>query len=195
MVVADASVHAAMLSQTRARMVRAMRAHLTEDRTVVDQLTRRLGDPRRLVSERQQRLDDLWLRVRAASSVALGRRRGVVDRLERRLVARHPQTVLARHQGVLNSLRLRLGSSMRAGIERSAGDLRDQASRLRSLSPLAVLARGYSIALDADGRTITDAAGAERGQSVEIRLHRGRLLTQVLETVTQEDGDAGSPRS
>ena len=191
MVVADALSQAAVLSQTRSRLVRAVRSHLAEDRTAVGHLAHRLGDPRRLVPERQQRLDDLWLRVQASVTTAHAKRRGIADRWERRLVARHPRVVLAKVRGEATSARYRMGSSIRARIKRAAGELRDQTLRLRALSPLAVLARGYSIALDADGRTITDAACAERGQAVGIRLHRGRLLTQVLETVTEDDGDAG----
>jgi exodeoxyribonuclease VII large subunit len=53
--------------------------------------------------------------------------------------------------------------------------------RLDALSPLRVLARGYSVTFDAQGRALTSASQVKPGEHVRVRLHEGDLSAQVLE--------------
>jgi exodeoxyribonuclease VII large subunit len=54
--------------------------------------------------------------------------------------------------------------------------LRGAAARLESLSPLAVLARGYAVCWNEDRTAIIRDAGAvERGDRVHVKLERGEL--------------------
>ena len=54
------------------------------------------------------------------------------------------------------------------------------AARLESLSPLAVLGRGYAVCWDADRtRVIRDAATVQQGDRVRVRLERGELDCDV----------------
>jgi exodeoxyribonuclease VII large subunit len=55
--------------------------------------------------------------------------------------------------------------------------------QLESLSPLKVLARGYSITTRADSsQVVKDAAAVRPGESIATRLHRGRLISRVEAT-------------
>ncbi len=74
---------------------------------------------------------------------------------------------------------------------REDGRLRMASSRLDALSPLAVLARGYAIATRAgDTRPLTDSAAVEKGEAVDVRLHRGELHCEIREVVIR-DGEEG----
>jgi exodeoxyribonuclease VII large subunit len=53
------------------------------------------------------------------------------------------------------------------------------AASLDALSPLGVLQRGYAIAQDASGRLLRDAASVSQGDSVSVRLEKGKLKTRV----------------
>ena len=53
-------------------------------------------------------------------------------------------------------------------------------AKLDALSPLSVLARGYSITQDDGGRIIRDAEQANPGDKLKIRLERGKLNAEVL---------------
>jgi exodeoxyribonuclease VII large subunit len=53
--------------------------------------------------------------------------------------------------------------------------------KLDSLSPLAVLERGYSISSTSEGTILKDAAQTATGEQIRIRLHRGRLKCEVKE--------------
>jgi exodeoxyribonuclease VII large subunit len=73
----------------------------------------------------------------------------------------------------------------RALAERFAGAtgaLAHRGERLVALSPDGVLARGYSITVDAEsGAVIRSAAGTAAGKRVRIRLGQGRLGARVEE--------------
>lgn len=67
---------------------------------------------------------------------------------------------------------------------RADGRFRAQAARLESLSPLAVLARGYAVCWDADRtRIIREADSVSEGEGVRVTLHRGELECRVSKTV------------
>ena len=87
----------------------------------------------------------------------------------------------------------RVAQERRAATDRMAARLASAheklgaaAGRLEALSPLRVLARGYSI-LTKDGETtpVTDASTLKTGDAVRLRLARGRATARVLSTETE----------
>jgi exodeoxyribonuclease VII large subunit len=56
------------------------------------------------------------------------------------------------------------------------------AASLDALSPLGVLQRGYAIAQDASGKLVRDAAAVNAGDTVSVRLAKGKLNTRVVTT-------------
>jgi exodeoxyribonuclease VII large subunit len=53
--------------------------------------------------------------------------------------------------------------------------------RLEALSPLRVLARGYSVVLDLEGRVVQNAALLQPGQLLRLRLAQGSAQTRVVD--------------
>jgi exodeoxyribonuclease VII large subunit len=190
LVVADEQAQRQGLMHLRARLVRAMRAELAEDRAVLDRLVHRMGDPEAWVAERQQRLDDLQARLQGCVRTGLQRRRTQLDRLDRRLLMRHPRVVLVGGRGRLDNLQGRLLASMRARLVRSRSQLGDEAGRLQALSPLSVLQRGYAIATHGDGRALRDASETRVGDAIGVRLRSGRLLARVERVGTIDEAAA-----
>lgn len=82
---------------------------------------------------------------------------------------------MAERRGKLGVLMARLQASARARFDRAGEAVSVAIGKLDSLSPLAVLARGYSIAFDENGDAIKDAADVARGERIRIRLARGEL--------------------
>jgi exodeoxyribonuclease VII large subunit len=54
------------------------------------------------------------------------------------------------------------------------------AARLEALSPLAVIARGYAVARDADGAVVSSVAQASVGDALSVRLADGALDCTVV---------------
>jgi len=59
--------------------------------------------------------------------------------------------------------------------------LADRTTRLQGLSPIAILARGYSIARGPNGRAVCSAAEIEPGDALSLTLHRGTAVVEVKE--------------
>jgi exodeoxyribonuclease VII large subunit len=51
--------------------------------------------------------------------------------------------------------------------------------QLEERSPLRVLERGYAIATDAAGNVLRASDQVNLGDTVNVRLYRGRLITEV----------------
>lgn len=75
---------------------------------------------------------------------------------------------------------------MRDALERLTarrrGRLEIAAGRLDALSPLATLGRGWALASDEDGRTLTSAAQFERGRAFRLRLRDGHVGARTEST-------------
>jgi exodeoxyribonuclease VII large subunit len=83
----------------------------------------------------------------------------------------------------------RLRSSVDRQVHVADARLRGVAARLESLSPLAVLARGYAVCWNADRTAIIrDAAAVERGDRVHVKLERGELECAVTSHPTTDSG-------
>jgi exodeoxyribonuclease VII large subunit len=50
---------------------------------------------------------------------------------------------------------------------------------LQSLSPLAILDRGYALVFDANGKLLKDAGAVEIGDEISARLARGEIGAAV----------------
>ncbi len=59
--------------------------------------------------------------------------------------------------------------------------------KLHILSPLATMARGYSICTTSEGKVVTDAGSLETGQTVHVLLNKGKIHCTVESTVEDKN--------
>ena len=91
----------------------------------------------------------------------------------------------------LNGAEEKLTGAMRAKGEKNSARIAVLSARLNALSPLATLARGYSVATRVpEGGALKSAAETAPGRLIDVKLHRGALRCEVLET-TADDGYNG----
>lgn len=103
-----------------------------------------------------------------------------LENIQSRIPARHRVDAINRLRQVIDQLDSR---GERAAVQQLKGKRRAwqvAATQLDALSPLATLARGYSICKDSSGKTVTDASQVHAGEEVDVRLSRGRLACRVL---------------
>ncbi|HWL88122.1 MAG TPA: exodeoxyribonuclease VII large subunit, partial [Polyangiaceae bacterium] len=179
MVVPDERARRELLEHTDARLVRAMRARLTEDQIRLGRIERKLGDPRLAIATQKRTLDETTLRMHRALGRAFEARKSVLARIEPRLLARHPGRGIARERAELERYEQRLLHAARKWLGACAGELSGLAGRLDAMSPLKVLGRGYAIATRADGHALRSAAEVALGERITIRLEQGRLEADV----------------
>jgi exodeoxyribonuclease VII large subunit len=192
MVVADQRVMARRLAELRARLLRSLRAHLAEDEATLASLRARFSHFRLALAEREQAVDDLAQRIEQAVRRSEAKRRGEIERLHRRLAARHPRAVIARSRAELGPLEVRLEGAARMTVDRARAKLGERLARLDAMSPLAVLGRGYAIATTESGRAIRAASEVARGDRISIRVHRGAFSAKVEGAAADEPKAAGT---
>jgi exodeoxyribonuclease VII large subunit len=135
----------------------------------------------------ERRLDQVRGRLARAADGVHRRAAYRVDLLTARLRAASPYARLRTDRHRLERLETRLLGVM---TRRLAGDrhrLAAAAGRLGSLSPLAVLSRGYSLTRTPDGRIVRAAGQVAAGDPVSVLLHEGRLDCRVERTREHDD--------
>ncbi|HVG18123.1 MAG TPA: exodeoxyribonuclease VII large subunit [Blastocatellia bacterium] len=122
-----------------------------------------------------QRFDDAMYSMESAIRRGIKRRRAKHSEALLKLRDTDIRRALIERRGKLGVLKARLEAAARAGLVRAGEDVSVAAGKLDSLSPLAVLSRGYAIAFGEDGAVIKRAADVGKGDRVRIRLGDGEL--------------------
>jgi exodeoxyribonuclease VII large subunit len=162
------------------RVKRAFGRELERRRALAQALGARVADPRRLIGERRMRLDALEDRALKPLRAELKRRREALDAVTQRLLRAHPRAHIGevRRRVALLLDRLSLGAR-RAVTQRKAREA-GLAGRLEAMSPLAVLARGYSVTFrERDGHALRRHDEVAPGEKVRVRLAEGELSAEV----------------
>jgi exodeoxyribonuclease VII large subunit len=163
------------------RLVRAMRYRLLMGRQALTELSQHGAFARMMevIRQRQQKLDDLTHRMEVAE-------RGVIEKSRRRwenisAAVRHydVRLVLDGMRKELDSRTTALAAVMRNVLlqHRVRSERLDTA--LRSLSPLAILDRGYALVFDSSGKLLKDAESVKIGDEVSARLAHGQIQASV----------------
>jgi exodeoxyribonuclease VII large subunit len=178
----DIAEHLAALAH---RLDRAERFQLLHARQCFTDLSIARGDSRisALLHRLAQRLDELAFRHESAVSVQLHQLQTRVAELRAAALRHDPRRSIAQARETLGALRARLDRSIERLLHSSASAGNALDARLHSLSPLAVLDRGYALVLSADGTLVRSTARLAPGGSVTTRLSDGAFTSRV-ETVT-----------
>jgi exodeoxyribonuclease VII large subunit len=151
-------------------------------RQLVGSLTQRMArmHPRRLLNEHLQQLDDL------RAGLLRQAKRGVNERLVNwknlgsRLRQVRPKELLKQRREVLKTTQKRLRELARVQFKNCKTSLQATEARLRLLGPEQVLARGYSITMDAaTGKVLQDATQVKAGQRLKTRLKKGEVSSRA----------------
>lgn len=202
LVVPDRRALVAELAAVDRRLVRAIEVALEQGRMQIDHRARKLADPRHALGAVHRRLRVLEERLARATRARLGSRRASAHALRDRLAVLDPRLVLARDRAVVIALAARLARAGRAAVgeRRRALDravasallmgrpavtaakarLSGAMGRLHALSPLAVLDRGYAIALhETTGRAVRRARELPPGARFHLRLPDGSVRARA----------------
>jgi len=130
-------------------------------------------------------LDRLRDRASAAMISGLADRGAFLGQEGRALARLLPDTVAARQRAA--ELVDRGHRALSARTAREAAALRGVADSLRALSPTATLERGYAVARLRDGTIVRDPAEAKPGESLEVVVARGTIVTRVEATAGSDE--------
>jgi len=176
----------------------ALQADLDSRRTALDRLVRQalelrrlhlrrlaeapwLREPQRLVVERQQRVDQLEMRLSEVWKHLLQQRRSQLEKFAAFLSAFRPEQWLQAKRGELASVEARLKWIITAKLDFHKNRVAETSNFLRLLGPKQTLDRGYSITLDPDGAVVRSLHALKAGDRIQTILADGEVASIVAE--------------
>ncbi len=173
---------------TRRLRVAAARALVRQrDRLLTMQRRRVLTDPARPLRDLERRLDDARARLRRAMTGAMRHAAHRFALSTQGLRNQSPVLRTLENRRQLTNLHDKLSRGAAREMDRSRHRLRVAVGRLDSLSPLAVLARGYSLTRTPDGTVVRSARQVRVGDDVSVLLHEGSLDCRVTATKERDE--------
>jgi exodeoxyribonuclease VII large subunit len=161
----------------RAAQFQLLHARQQLDRVGVERAEWRLTS---MLRRLDQKLDDLEFRMETAVSGQIRERQREVAEWTAAVLHHDPRRMLARTRERLNDGTTRLERSQERTMRRSSAHLEGLDARLRSLSPLAVLQRGYALVLGVDGIVIRSTKQVSVDDQVTTRLSDGEFTSRVV---------------
>jgi len=170
------------VAETAVYLRQLIRQRLVREREDVKQLGKRLMrfHPRRLLNEQLQYLDDLQTTLLRCVEQGWRDRRTSWRNLQQRLARVKPSVFLRQRRQVVRDLGRRLCDLAGQGLKHRRHVLANLNAGLRLLSPENVLARGYSITMDAaSGKIVRASREAHAGQKLKTKLKEGEVRSVV----------------
>lgn len=140
--------------------------------------SKRLVDPKKKLQDYAFRNDELLTRLEQAVRVYFAHLGKDVQILEKKLTS--PRDLIDRLRGRVEKLQLMLGRSAESRIDRLSFRLKNAMVRLDTLSPLAVVDRGYSITTK-NGKVIKSVQDVKKSDSIEIKVADGVIEAAVTD--------------
>ncbi|HMP83452.1 MAG TPA: exodeoxyribonuclease VII large subunit [Verrucomicrobiota bacterium] len=139
-----------------------------------------LAHPRRRVDECLQRLDDLHANMSRCVKQTAKEHRANWRGLAGRLMQLRPSRRLKEQDKHLSHMQQMLGNALKTRMFEGEHLLKNLNSRLQLLGPEQVLARGYSITMDAaTGTVLRNAGEVKAGQRLRTRLKQGEVSSRA----------------
>lgn len=136
----------------------------------------------RVVPDRAEVLAYLRAQQQRLTQALRGRAMSVrrqLDQLASRRVFRKPFDLVHDLMQRLDELSSRSTRALRQRLQLSRRQLDGKAAQLDALSPLGILARGYSVTTTDDGALVRDAERLNIGQTLTTRMQHGRVVSRV----------------
>ena len=122
-----------------------------------------------------QRVDDSAYTMESALGAAVKARRSWHAALVLRLSDLDLRRRVVERRSKLGELTARIQTTTRLALDGASERVVLAAGKLDSLSPLGVLARGYAIAFDSQGRVIKRASDVNSGDKLRVRVSEGEM--------------------
>jgi len=157
------------------RLVLALPNLLAVRRTALERAERRLPDLPSIITGARRRVAEGTARLALALPNLIERRHAGLALCGQKLLGGLRHAVAAIHTHAGRSLARLTEAPLRALQRERAATLAGAGARLESVSPLAVLRRGYALVTDRAGRPLTTAASVAPGAALRLRFADGEV--------------------
>ncbi|QZY95839.1 exodeoxyribonuclease VII large subunit [Pantoea dispersa] len=169
------------LQSQQQRMEMAMDYYVAQQQRRFTRLQHRLQQqhPQLRLARQQTTLIQLQRRLQEAADQRLRLAHRQQDRMLQRLQSQQPQGRILRAQQQLQQWHYRLQQGMEKQLNHSRQRFGTLAAQLEGVSPLATLARGFSVTTDAQGQVVKKTRQLHTGDLLRTRLDDGWVESQV----------------
>jgi len=171
----------ATVSSLRGRLIQSARSGLERRRLDLERLSRNRAfnvAPNK-IRDFQQRFDEAALRINQAARQRITALRHREQVASTRLFRVDLRQIIARRQDALAADRRHMASSILSRIQRARSAFELAAGQLNTLSPIAILQRGYAICRDDRGAIVRNADTMRPGDAADVMLGKGELHCRV----------------
>lgn len=149
----------------------------------LDTLLARMKDPRRVIADFRQGLDELLLEFAASAKRYLDEKKTRLMIGRGMIIRQSPLARIRQHRLKLSGDTSAMTGSVRLYLSHRGSAITRCAAMLESLSPLSVLKRGYGIVRKLPGGTIVkEAAALVPGNTVSVKVASGHFEAEVTST-------------
>ncbi|MDB4494630.1 exodeoxyribonuclease VII large subunit [bacterium] len=132
-------------------------------------------------------LTDMRARLDRTARNVINTRQNRLDALQTRSILKRPHELVQRRFRQLDELDARGRKAMFTRMQLNKAKLGKAAATLSALSPLNVLARGYSVTLDSHDNTIQNPSQLKPGDVIRSRVEHGDIESVVKTIKTYDD--------
>lgn len=176
------------------RLERAARFQILQARQHFSRVpaTRAEGRMTAILHRLEQRLDELAFRAEATVRSLVRQRCDRASELGAAVLRHDPRQRLAHAGAHLADFRARMDRSLERFVQASQSRLGALDARLRTLSPLAVLDRGYALVLTEAGDVVRSAAQISTGDRLTTRVAEGAFTSRVEQITPHADSEGAA---
>jgi exodeoxyribonuclease VII large subunit len=178
----------ALFSAYQAQLNKLLGDRLKQTRQRLEWLRKQIKHPGRRLQEQAQKVDHLELKLRREFHYLLTQRRHELRNLSQ-LMLQHSPLGRIRAQTQENQYLLqRLHKGLLQHLKNLKQQLAEMSHALNNLSPLNILARGYSVTYDKHNQVLSSCEQIKTGERIRTRLHEGELIS-IVDQIKSNSGD------
>jgi exodeoxyribonuclease VII large subunit len=132
------------------------------------------------ISQLREYINGYERRCEKASMAAVEKKFMAYNSLSAKLSAQSPENRLKLMEEKLANLQNRAETAVMRNFDRYSAQLAEKAAKLDSLSPLKVMARGYSLVYKGD-ELVRDSADLTVGQEITLRFDKGTATAEIID--------------
>lgn len=171
------------LAQKKHQLYRAFSAQINHKNQLQKHLQHKLQlfHPKQKLQQQSQRLDELHIRLQRKFEQHYYFKLQKQQNLKQKLLRNSPNHRVELAKQDTKNLKLGLHNAMKHLLSSAKEKHHSQLAQLETVSPLATLARGYSVVTDKNKNVIRSHSDIKIGQELHTKLNKGSFTSQVID--------------
>lgn len=136
--------------------------------------------PEQQLQLQQQKADELSLRLKQAMKRNIVQIQSKPIQLKQRLLQQSPEKNIQLQQTQLSQNKRRITQAMQSALQYKSEHFVNLIEQLQLVSPLATIARGYSVTRNSNNEVITKVQQLSNNEQISVQLTDGRINARVI---------------